>query len=237
MWTFPGGPACSVARRQRHLARVQRVDPRVTDLSVQHVHVAKLTRPLTDTEEGQLQQLLTYGAEAPVPMPSGPALWVGPRVGTVSPWSSKATEIAHVAGPRPRGGAHRAAHGVDLRSPRPRPDRVRSPARRPDDGVGVPESRRRGRVVSHRVAGTADPADAGQPRRSGPQRRQPGPRAGLVRRRDHLLGERVRDVGTGPHRRGTDDVCPSKTRSIAATRSSTPSSRSTGWTRQTPCSG
>jgi phosphoribosylformylglycinamidine synthase len=42
----------------------------------------------------RLSQLLGTGVE----MPSGPSVWIGPRVGTQSPWSSKATDILHNTG-------------------------------------------------------------------------------------------------------------------------------------------
>ncbi len=45
-----------------------------------------------------LNRLLTYGPSVAVGMTRGVHLTVTPRVGTQSPWSSKATDIAHVCG-------------------------------------------------------------------------------------------------------------------------------------------
>ena len=45
-------------------------------------------------DEGRLLELLGYG----VALPPGPCIWIAPRVGTQSPWSSKATDILHNTG-------------------------------------------------------------------------------------------------------------------------------------------
>jgi phosphoribosylformylglycinamidine synthase len=45
-------------------------------------------------DEGRLLELLGRGVE----LPPGPCVWIGPRVGTQSPWSSKATDILHNTG-------------------------------------------------------------------------------------------------------------------------------------------
>ncbi len=63
-----------------------------------YIHFAKLERALTAAERGVLDQLLRYGS----PWPDGDArasvVLVVPRLGTISPWSSKATDIAHNCG-------------------------------------------------------------------------------------------------------------------------------------------
>ena len=51
--------------------------------------------PLTDAQREQLGPLLQ---EAPPPSLESPDFLVTPRVGTISPWSSKATEILHACG-------------------------------------------------------------------------------------------------------------------------------------------
>jgi phosphoribosylformylglycinamidine synthase len=64
------------------------------------VHFVDVSRGLTEAERSLLDTLLTYGSRAPssVPMSGGQRVLVTPRVGTVSPWSSKATDIVHVCG-------------------------------------------------------------------------------------------------------------------------------------------
>ncbi|MDE2262234.1 MAG: phosphoribosylformylglycinamidine synthase, partial [Gammaproteobacteria bacterium] len=95
-----GTPALSGFRIEKLLARICALEPAVTGLAAHFVHFAALQRPLADGELRILQQLLTYGPRAAAPPQSGEAerLLVVPRAGTISPWSSKATDIAHVCG-------------------------------------------------------------------------------------------------------------------------------------------
>ncbi len=95
MLLVPGRAALSVARRARVLARL----PGVAALDTHWVHVVVAARALTAEEHAQLVAMLTYGPDVP-PMapPASATLWVAPRAGTTSPWSSKATDIAHVCG-------------------------------------------------------------------------------------------------------------------------------------------
>ncbi len=46
----------------------------------------------------RLAALLTYGEPFEAPPKAGPEVVVTPRLGTVSPWASKATDIAHNCG-------------------------------------------------------------------------------------------------------------------------------------------
>ena len=65
------------------------------------MHFVETARELTGAEAEILDRLLTYGprGEPGVPPPSlGQLLLIVPRAGTVSSWSSKATDIAHVCG-------------------------------------------------------------------------------------------------------------------------------------------
>jgi phosphoribosylformylglycinamidine synthase len=97
---LPGAAALSGFRIEKLLARIAGLEPAATGLSAHFVHFAALTRPLADEELRILQQLLTYGPRAAATSHGGEAerLLVVPREGTISPWSSKATDIAHVCG-------------------------------------------------------------------------------------------------------------------------------------------
>ena len=71
---------------------------RVTDVSAEFWHFAELDREATRDERLQLDALLAYGADAEPSESHQHAFLVVPRLGTISPWSSKATDIARNCG-------------------------------------------------------------------------------------------------------------------------------------------
>ncbi|MGH8231122.1 MAG: hypothetical protein ACRESY_04800, partial [Steroidobacteraceae bacterium] len=78
------------------LARLQAIEPGVTDLQSHFLYFIDTSRALDARERARLDQLLDDGGQRPTPMPQALPLLVVPRPGTISPWSSKATDIAHV---------------------------------------------------------------------------------------------------------------------------------------------
>ena len=72
-----------------------RPDHAVTALSAHYWHFVEVERPLDEHEYATLTRLLTYGPLDASDAASDAALLVVPRLGTISPWSSKATDIAH----------------------------------------------------------------------------------------------------------------------------------------------
>ena len=98
MLILSGAPAVSDFRLQKLLAAIRgRVD-HVSRLDSRFLHFVDLERELAGDERGVLESLLHYGPRAPETVPEGQVVLVVPRFGTVSPWSSKATDIAHVCG-------------------------------------------------------------------------------------------------------------------------------------------
>ena len=70
-------------------------------LYAEYVHLLQLEQALSPGERQQAEALLTYGPQKGLPPRAGVCAGVVvPRPGTVSPWSSKATDIFHVAGLR-----------------------------------------------------------------------------------------------------------------------------------------
>ncbi len=59
-------------------------------------HFVEVSRPLTEAELDKLNRILAYGEAAAAP--TAAMLLVTPRIGTISPWSSKATDIARQCG-------------------------------------------------------------------------------------------------------------------------------------------
>ena len=91
--------ALSDFRVQQLLPRLQAIDGRITGISARFVHLVATEDTPTHAVMEQLKALLTYGEPCQSASPSGAAVFiVSPRFGTVSPWASKATDIAHNCG-------------------------------------------------------------------------------------------------------------------------------------------
>ena len=95
-----GGNALSDFRIQQLVPRLQAICPDVVGLSGQYLHLVASVTSLEDDAQQTLKQLLTYGdpARSEANAAASWALCVSPRLGTVSPWASKATDIAHNCG-------------------------------------------------------------------------------------------------------------------------------------------
>lgn len=94
---FEGGNALSAFRAQALLPRLQAACPKVTGVAARYVHWVWSDAPLAGAELDKLQALLTYG-DAYAGGSDGALVVVAPRLGTVSPWASKATDIVHNCG-------------------------------------------------------------------------------------------------------------------------------------------
>ncbi|MDO9252740.1 MAG: phosphoribosylformylglycinamidine synthase [Hydrogenophaga sp.] len=100
---FDGGNAVSDFKVQQFLPRLQGVSDKITGLSARFVHLASFDAVPDAATLERVGQLLTYGepcteAHLALEKSGAPALLVMPRLGTVSPWASKATDIAHNCG-------------------------------------------------------------------------------------------------------------------------------------------
>ena len=92
--TIAGTPAFTPARLRQHLDALREADPRVEAATADFVHFVELTAPLTTEEERTILELLTDGRTAhPSSDESTYFCTVTPRPGTISPWSSKATDV------------------------------------------------------------------------------------------------------------------------------------------------
>ncbi len=93
-----GAPALSEFRVKKLLTQCEQLQLPVTDIYAEFAHFAQLNAELSSQEEDVLKQLLTYGPTIEEHEPQGLLLLVTPRPGTISPWSSKSTDIAHNCG-------------------------------------------------------------------------------------------------------------------------------------------
>src|SRR5829696_4187399 len=67
-------------------------------IAAEYWHFATVARALDPAEMKRLERLLTYGPKSSAPDERGTLFLIVPRLGTVSPWSSKATDIARHCG-------------------------------------------------------------------------------------------------------------------------------------------
>jgi len=95
---FEGGNALSAFRAQALLPRLQAVQGRISGIAARHVHWACSDTALAREDHDKLAGLLRYGDPYAGPAAEGVLIVVAPRLGTVSPWASKATDIAHNCG-------------------------------------------------------------------------------------------------------------------------------------------
>ncbi len=93
-----GAPALSEFRTSKLLRICEEKALPVRGVYAEYVHFAELSAPLSQPERETLEKLLTYGPTIAEHAPSGQLFLVTPRPGTISPWSSKATDIAHNCG-------------------------------------------------------------------------------------------------------------------------------------------
>ncbi len=97
MLAYRGIAALSDFRSKKLLHRLQAVDASITGVGAEYVHLVDLERKLDSDEDAQLQRLVTYGTPYGGSA-NGTLYLVVPRPGTISPWSSKATDIVHNSG-------------------------------------------------------------------------------------------------------------------------------------------
>ena len=94
---FEGSNALSSFRVQQLLPALQGVHEKIAGISARFVHLVAGDSAPDAALSAQLAALLTYGDPYTGPT-DGPLIVVSPRLGTVSPWASKATDIAHNCG-------------------------------------------------------------------------------------------------------------------------------------------
>ena len=93
---FAGGAALSAFRIRKILAELRSIIPSITAISTEFIHFIHVDDQLDQDETDMLRKLLDYAVTV---KPAGAfSLYVIPRPGTISPWSSKATDILHNCG-------------------------------------------------------------------------------------------------------------------------------------------
>jgi len=99
MLCLPGSPAHSEFRLRKLRQQLIDAGVSVNGLGSRYVHLVDSgAQNLVDAELEVLNNLLTYGPLLHAEQVNGHEFYVVPRPGTISPWASKATDIAHNCG-------------------------------------------------------------------------------------------------------------------------------------------
>jgi len=98
MSSLRGSAALSRFRLEKILSGLKAGVPRVTHLYAEFWHFCWSEQALSEQAGKVLQQILTYGPKLQEETPAGQFFLVVPRPGTISPWSSRATDIARHCG-------------------------------------------------------------------------------------------------------------------------------------------
>ncbi|MGQ0752708.1 MAG: phosphoribosylformylglycinamidine synthase, partial [Betaproteobacteria bacterium] len=92
-----GRSALSAFRRNKLLQNLAPDLPGIR-LDAEYWHFVLLSQELSPSEHARLERILAYGPSTAPALCEGTLMLVVPRIGTLSPWSSKATDIAHHCG-------------------------------------------------------------------------------------------------------------------------------------------
>ncbi|MBJ7537965.1 phosphoribosylformylglycinamidine synthase [Marinomonas transparens] len=100
MLTLHGSAALSAFRKAKLLLNMQESVPSVTEIDAEFLHFVELVdgQVLSSEQDTVLQRVLAYGPKSSQVSSSDQSVLVVPRLGTISPWSSKATDILHNCG-------------------------------------------------------------------------------------------------------------------------------------------
>lgn len=96
--TLPGRSALSDFRRSKLLDQIAERAPEVTGVVAHHVYIVNCTAPLDAERRQRLARILDAAPDQPASETAPLSMLVTPRPGTISPWSSKATDIIHNCG-------------------------------------------------------------------------------------------------------------------------------------------
>jgi len=98
MLIIPGGRALSDFNQSKLLKKLSRQVASIEWVDARYQHFADISEELSDSDWERLVRLLSYGEQQAGETPEGVLFLVMPRPGTISPWSSKATDIVHNCG-------------------------------------------------------------------------------------------------------------------------------------------
>src|SRR5262245_36493927 len=96
LW-FRGRPALTPFRQEKLARELRELVPELTGLGAEYAYLVDQDGELDAETRSRLEALLPLAPPTSAPL-SGLLALVVPRLGTLSPWASKATDIAHGCG-------------------------------------------------------------------------------------------------------------------------------------------
>lgn len=98
MLILKGATALSDSRKAKLLTELAGIESRIEDIDAQFVYFVETISPISDAEQQQKLAAILEGQAVELSQLNANQLLVIPRIGTISPWSSKATEILQRCG-------------------------------------------------------------------------------------------------------------------------------------------
>ena len=96
--TFPGSSALGGFAAAKKLKSIQQEVAGIHAITMHFVYIVLFVAEPCEADLNILDQLLDYGESSSGILPNCQRRYISPRPGTISPWSSKATDIAHNCG-------------------------------------------------------------------------------------------------------------------------------------------
>ena len=96
--SFFGSRIYSEFRKSDLLKEAKESSFDIKDLTSSYLHVIESKKNLASKDRESLSQILAYGEDIKEALVPKNTIFISPRVGTISPWSSRATNIIHHCG-------------------------------------------------------------------------------------------------------------------------------------------
>lgn len=93
-----GSSALSDYKLDKLILSLRQAQVEIASISTAFVHLVDCAQALTDSQKDILGKILSYGPVDTAHEDQGELFLVVPRIGTISPWATKATDIAHNCG-------------------------------------------------------------------------------------------------------------------------------------------
>ncbi len=98
MISLRGSAALSTFRIEKIQKKLDEICPNISHVYAEFWHFAWVEGELSANQKDTLNKILTYGPKMQAENPEGELILVLPRVGTISPWASRATDIVQHCG-------------------------------------------------------------------------------------------------------------------------------------------